>query len=136
MIDKLKTIQFKKSEKPKNENIESLSNLKQIVGRGLSELYKIQPKNPITFLSEWLLAQSTTEPISLQIGKKKEIISSLKEKYSEIEKKKETKEEEKQSYEEAKKKERDSLEQSITECTDFEDHLNLFLIDILYRLSI
>ena len=104
MIDKLKTIQFKKSEKPKNENIEYLSNLKQIVGRGLSELYKIQPKNPITFLSEWLLAQSTTEPISLQIGKKKEIISSLKEKYSEIEKKKETKEEEKQSYEEAKKK--------------------------------
>ena len=63
MIEKLKTVQFKKSEKAKNENIEYLQNLKHIVGRGLSELYKIQPKNPITFLSEWLLAQSSTEPI-------------------------------------------------------------------------
>ena len=52
MIEKLKTVQFKKSEKAKNENIEYLQNLKHIVGRGLSELYKIQPKNPITFLSE------------------------------------------------------------------------------------
>ena len=63
MIEKLKTVQFKKSEKAKNENIEYLQNLKHIVGRGLSELYKIQPKNPITFLSEQLLAQSTTEAI-------------------------------------------------------------------------
>ena len=35
MIEKLKIIQFKKSEKRKNENIEQLQNLKQIVDRDL-----------------------------------------------------------------------------------------------------
>ena len=38
MIEKLKAIQFNKSKKRKNENIEHLQNLKQIVGRDLLEL--------------------------------------------------------------------------------------------------
>ena len=54
LLNNLKNIKFKKEEKPKNENIEYLNDLKKIVGRGLAELYKIQPKNPITFLAEWL----------------------------------------------------------------------------------
>ena len=124
MIEKLKTVQFKKSEKAKNENIEYLQNLKHIVGRGLSELYKIQPKNPITFLSEWLLAQSSTEPIKDQLEKKTTLITNLKEKYTEIENKKINLENEKKKYEESKKQEKLALEESIKDCLDFEDHLN------------
>ena len=38
MTEKLKTIQFNKSKKRKNENIEHLQNLKQIVSCDLSDL--------------------------------------------------------------------------------------------------
>ena len=58
------------------------------------------------------------------IRKKKTLISNLKEKYKEIKNKKLNNEKEKKNYEENKKQEKISLEESIRECLDFEDHLN------------
>ena len=58
------------------------------------------------------------------IRKKTTLISNLKEKYKEIENKKLNNEKEKKNYEENKKQEKISLEESIREYLDFEDHLN------------
>ena len=80
LLNNLKNIKFKKEEKPKNENIEYLNNLKKIVGRGLAELYKIQPKNPITFLAEWLNNEAENPNILIRIDENKKKISILEQK--------------------------------------------------------
>lgn len=38
-----------------------------VISRGLSELYKVQPKNPVTFLSNWLLNESRSYKIKSQV---------------------------------------------------------------------
>lgn len=40
-----------------------------IVNRGLAELYKIQPKNPVTFLANWLLNESRSTDIKQKVYK-------------------------------------------------------------------
>jgi hypothetical protein len=43
------------------------SELGKIVNRGLVELYKIQPKNPVTFLANWLLNESRSNEIKKKV---------------------------------------------------------------------
>ena len=38
-----------------------------VISRGLAELYKVQPKNPVTFLSNWLLNESRSYKIKSQV---------------------------------------------------------------------
>ena len=124
LLNNLKNIKFKKEEKPKNENIEYLNNLKKIVGRGLAELYKIQPKNPITFLAEWLNNEAENPNILIQIEENKKNISILEQKYEEKQKILEEKKAEEERKNEEIQKEKDELENTIINCEDFEDHLN------------
>ena len=39
-----------------------------VISKGLAELYKVQPKNPVTFLSNWLLNESRSYKIKNQVN--------------------------------------------------------------------
>ena len=125
LLENLRNYKYQKpEEKPKNQNLEYLNSYTKIVARGLSELNKIRPNNPITFLAEWLYNESESREILLGIddcNKQKEL---LEQKYLELSKKKEEERLEKEKIEEEKRKQKEDLEKSITTCEDFEDHLN------------
>ena len=125
LLEKLKNYKYQKpEEKPKNPNAEYLDSFKRIVARGLSELNKIRPNNPITFLAEWLYNESESREILLGIEnchKQKEL---LDKKYLELQQKKAEEQAKKDKIEEEKRKQKEDLEKSITTCEDFEDHLN------------
>ena len=125
LLEKLKNYKYQKpEEKPKNPNAEYLDSFKRIVARGLSELNKIRPNNPITFLAEWLYNESDSREILLGIDnchKQKEL---LDKKYIELQQKKAEEQAQKDKIEEEKRKQKEDLEKSITTCEDFEDHLN------------
>ena len=125
LLQNLKNYKFPKpEEKPKNPNADYLESYKRIVARGLSELNKIRPNNPITFLAEWLYNEAESRDILLGIDdchKQKEL---LEQKYLELSKKKAEEQAKKDKIEEEKRKQKEDLEKSITTCEDFEDHLN------------
>ena len=125
LLQNLKNYKFQKpEEKPKNPNADFLESYKKIVARGLAELNKIRPNNPITFLAEWLYNEAESRDILLGIDnthKQKEL---LEQKYLELSKKKAEEQAEKDKIEEEKRKKKEELENSITTCEDFEDHLN------------
>ena len=125
LLENLKNYKYQKpEEKPKNPNSEYLDSYKRIVARGLSELNKIRPNNPITFLAEWLYNESESREILLGIennNKQKEL---LDKKYIELKQKKAEEQAEKDKIAEEKRKQKEDLEKTITTCDDFEDHLN------------
>ena len=125
LLQNLKNYKFPKpEEKPKNPNADYLESYKRIVARGLSELNKIRPNNPITFLAEWLYNEAESRDILLGIDdchKQKEL---LEQKYFELSQKKAEEQAKKDKIEEEKRKQKEDLEKSITTCEDFEDHLN------------
>ena len=121
----LKNYKFQKpEEKPKNPNADYLESYKRIFARGLSELNKIRPNNPVTFLAEWLYNEAESREILLGIDdchKQKEL---LEQKYLELSQKKAEEQARKDKIEEEKRKEKEEFEKSITTCEDLEDHLN------------
>ena len=125
LLQNLKNYKYiKPEEKPKNPNADYLEQYKRIVARGLSELNKVRPNNPITFLAEWLYNESDSREILLGIdncNKQKEL---LDKKYEELKKKKAEEQAKQDAIEEEKRKQKEDLEKSITTCDDFEDHLN------------
>ena len=125
LLQNLKNYKYQKpEEQPKNPKDEYLESYKHIVARGLAELNKIRPNNPITFLAEWLYNESESREILLGIensNKQKEILDI---KYQELQRKKAEEEAIKNKIEEEKRKQKEDLEKSITTCDDFEDHLN------------
>ena len=125
LLENLKNYKFiKPEEKPKNPNADYLESYKRIVARGLSELNKIRPNNPVTFLAEWLYNEAESRDILLGIDdchKQKEL---LEQKYLELAQKRAEEQAEKDKIEEEKRKQKEELEKSITTCEDFEDHLN------------
>jgi len=125
LLENLKNYKYQKpEEKPKNPNAEYLDSYKRIVARGLAELNKIRPNNPITFLAEWLYNESESREILLGIdncNKQKEL---LDKKYEELKQKKAEEKAKQDKIEEEKRKQKEDLEKSITTCEDFEDNLN------------
>ena len=128
LLQKLKNANWQRdSAKPKSENLEYLTEckLKEIVGKGLSELYKIQPSNPITFLSNWLLNEAQSEEILSQIELDKKIKNDLEQKQIEYEAEQKKIKEEEEKITQERTQEKKDLETTITTCTDFEDNLNI-----------
>ena len=128
LLQKLKNANWQRdSAKPKSENLEYLTacKLKEIVGKGLSELYKIQPSNPITFLSNWLLNEAQSEEILSQIELDKKIKNDLEKKQIEYEAEQKKIKEEEEKITQERTQEKKDLETTITTCTDFEDNLNI-----------
>lgn len=74
IIERLEKFKLDSKELPDIEYLKQpdigiiLINLGGVISRGLAELYKIQPKNPITFLSNWLLNESRSYKIKNQVN--------------------------------------------------------------------
>ena len=56
----------------KNNDNKDIQYLKQssiggVICRGLAEVYKIQPKKPITFLANWLINESRSKEIKKNV---------------------------------------------------------------------
>jgi hypothetical protein len=66
LLEKLEQTKLTTSDHPDIEFLKN-SELGHVVNRGLAELYKIQPKNPVTFLANWLLNESRSKEIKRKV---------------------------------------------------------------------
>ena len=125
VLKKLKTAAIPQVE-TQEEQLKFLedSDLNRIVNKGLAELYRIQPPNPITFLSQWLLNESYSKTILNQIAKD----NLLKEET--LKKKKEEEEylaklnAEQQAKEKEENDKKEKLKELITTSDDYDRDLN------------
>jgi len=119
---------FKFNYTSSHPDIEYLNSSKvtHTISRGLSELYKIQPKNPVTFLANWLLNESRSSEITKQIEENKKIKEEVVKNYEVIKAKRE--QEAKILHEQNLKKqtELENFFNKIKQCRDFDDNLNPF----------
>jgi hypothetical protein len=66
LIQRLETTPHEVSDHPDISYLKN-SELSLVVNRGLAELYKVQPKNPITFFANWLLNESRSVEIKNKV---------------------------------------------------------------------
>ncbi len=69
LIQRLETASHDIAEHPDISYLKN-SELGSVVNRGLAELYKTQPKNPITFFANWLLNESRSVEIKNKVSKR------------------------------------------------------------------
>ena len=126
LLKKLKTAPVIKTETSEEEQLKYLdeTGLNDIVNKGLVELYRVQPENPITFLASFLINEDNTKKIIESIEKSKTVKVTLEEKQKEEEEYKNKMMEEMKKKEEEKEQEKEKLRETIKSCTDFEDKLN------------
>ena len=81
LLKKLKTAQIPKNDIPQQE-IQFLddSNLEKIVNKGLAELYRLKPENPITFLVNFLLNEDHAKVVLNRISQSKELKKEIEKK--------------------------------------------------------
>ena len=81
LLKKLKTAQIPKNDIPQQE-IQFLddSNLEKIVNKGLAELYRLKPENPITFLVNFLLNEDNAKVVLNRISQSKELKKEIEKK--------------------------------------------------------
>jgi hypothetical protein len=113
-------------------DIEYLNKLKvtHIISRGLAELYKIQPNNPVTFLANWLLNESRSSEIIKQFEENKKIKEDVKKHFNVIQAKRQEDAKLIQDELEKKQREKENFLERIKSCTDLEDNLNYFCEDL------
>jgi hypothetical protein len=101
-----------------------------VINRGLSDLFKTKPKNPITFLANWLLSQSRCSLIKEKIEIDKKLKNELTEIYR-IKKEQEEKDQ-KEKYESENNKLNEKIEflERIKNSKDIENDLNYFCKDL------
>ena len=81
LLKKLKTAQIPKDDIPEQEiNFLDDSNLTKIVNKGLAELYRLKPENPITFLANFLLNEDHAKVLLNRISQSKELKKETEEK--------------------------------------------------------
>ena len=126
LLKKLKNAPIIKTETSEEEQLKYLeeTGLNDIVNKGLVELYRVQPENPITFLASFLINEDNAKKIIESIEKAKIVKESLEQKQKEEEDYKKKMIEEMKNKEEEKEKEKEKLRETIISCTDFEDKLN------------
>jgi hypothetical protein len=66
LIQRLETTPHEVADHPDISYLKN-SELSLVVNRGLAELYKVQPKNPITFFANWLLNESRSVEIKNKV---------------------------------------------------------------------
>ncbi len=66
LLERLENYNFKNTENKDIEYFKS-SNIDNVICRGLSEVYKVQPKKPITFLANWLINESRSKEIKKKV---------------------------------------------------------------------
>ena len=125
LLKKLKTAQIPKDDTPEEE-IKFLddSNLTNIVNKGLAELYRIQPENPITFLANFLLNENHAKVLQSRINDSRELKKKTEEKVQKEEEYLQQLQEENNKKEEERNEIKQKLRDSIINCEDYEDGLN------------
>ena len=126
LLKKLKNAPIVKTETSEEEQLKYLeeTGLNDIVNKGLVELYRVQPENPVTFLASFLINEDNSKKIIESIEKSKTVKVTLEQKHKEDEEYKQKMIEEMKQKEEEKEKDKEDLRESIRTCTDFEDKLN------------
>ena len=126
LLKKLKeapVIKFEESEEQRLKYLEEIG-LNDVVNKGLVELYRVQPENPITFLASFLINEDNSKKIIESINKAKDTKVSLEKKQKEDDEYKQKMLEELKEKEEMKEKEKEKLREEIKSCEDFEEKLN------------
>ena len=125
LLKKLKTAQTPKNDIPQQE-IQFLddSNLAKIVNKGLAELYRLKPENPITFLANFLLNEDHAKVVLNRISQSKELKKETEEKIQKEEEYMTQLTEEINKKEEEKNEIKKKLRDTIINCEDFEEGLN------------
>ena len=87
LLKKLKNAPIIKTETSEEEQLKYLeeTGLNDIVNKGLVELYRVQPENPITFLASFLINEDNAKKIIESIEKSKEVKVTLEQKQKEDE---------------------------------------------------
>ena len=126
LLKKLKNAPVIKTEESEEERLKYLeqTGLNDIVNKGLVELYRVQPENPITFLASFLINEDNAKRILESIKNAKEKKVTLEQKQREDEEYKQKMLEETKKKEEEKEQEKEQLREEIKSCEDFEDKLN------------
>ena len=126
LLKKLKNTPIIKTETSEEDQLKYLEEigLNDIVNKGLVELYRVQPENPITFLASFLINEDNSKKIIDSIEKSKMVKVNLEEKQQQDEEYKKQMMEQIKKKEEEKEQEKEKLRKAITSCTDFEDKLN------------
>lgn len=122
--DHLKTFKFDYSSSHPDIEYLTSSNVTHTVSRGLSELYKIQPKNPVTFLANWLVNESRSKEILKQFEENKKVKQEVKQQHDMIIIKRQEEQKLIQAELDRKNKEKENFFEKIKNCRDFEDNLN------------
>ena len=101
LLKKLKNAPIIKTETTEEEQLKYLeeTGLNDVVNKGLVELYRVQPENPVVFLASFLINEDNSKKIIQSIEKAKNVKIELEEK------EKKDEEYKKQMMEEIKKKE-------------------------------
>ena len=126
LLKKLKeapVIKFEETEEQRLKYLEEIG-LNDVVNKGLVELYRVQPENPITFLASFLINEDNSKKIIESINKAKDKKVSLEKKQKEDDEYKQKMLEELKQKEEMKEKEKEKLREEIKSCEDFEEKLN------------
>ena len=125
-LKKLKTAPVIKTEESEEERLKYLeqTGLNDIVNKGLVELYRVQPENPITFLASFLINEDNAKKIIESIHNAKENKINLEKKQKEDNEYKQKMISELKQKEEEKEKEKEKLREEIRTCEDFEIKLN------------
>ena len=127
-LKKLKTAPVIKTEESEEERLKYLeqTGLNDIVNKGLVELYRVQPENPITFLASFLINEDNAKKIIESIHNAKEKKINLENKQKEDNEYKQKMLSELKQKEEEKEKEKEKLREEIRTCEDFEIKLNVY----------
>ena len=125
VLKKLKTAPIPQVE-TQEEQLKFLedSDLNRIVNKGLAELYRIQPPNPITFLSQWLLNESYSKTILNQISKDNQLKEETMKKKQEEEEYLAKVNAEQQAKEKEENDKKEKLKELITTSDDYDRDLN------------
>lgn len=129
ILERLENYKLDNNDHPDIAYLKSTS-LGGVVTRALSDLYKVQPKNPVTFLANWLMNESRSNQIKLKIQQdniiKEELKEIYKEKQIELEKQRKEKEAELKKIQDKKLKFLEKIKSS----KDIEVDLNSFCNDL------
>ena len=126
LLKKLKNAPVIKTEESEEERLKYLeqTGLNDIVNKGLVELYRVQPENPVTFLVSFLINEDNAKKIIESIKNAKKTKVTLEQKQKEKEEFNQKMLEESRKKEEEKEQEKEKLREEIKSCEDFEDKLN------------